>query len=128
MQSAGMLSAGDLPCTNPAMGHLSFHRSPNGDQLAIWIFVLYFADSGKPCLGSSSHSPELGNARLVSVVILAYDYVPRSLVGNYVDRNRLDARQGFGIATTANIAANWRLRSTKRGAYIEDGGIVLCLH
>ena len=110
MQSAGKLSAGDLPCTHPAMGHLSFHRSPNGDQLAIWIFVLYFADSRKPCLGTSSYSPELENAWRVSAVILAYDYVSCSLVGGYVDRNWVDARQGFRIAAAANIAANWRLR------------------
>ena len=127
MQSAGMLSAGDLPCTNPAMGHLSFRRPANGDQLASWISVLYFADIDKSCVGSSSHSSELENARFVAAVILAYDYVPCSLVGDYVDRNRVDACQDFGIAATANSAANRRLRGTQCAAFIEDPGVILCL-
>ncbi len=126
MQSAGMLSAGDLPCINPAMGHLSFRRPANGDQLASWISVLYFADIDKSCVGSSSHSSELENARLVAAVILAYDYLPCSLVGDYVDRNRVDAREDFGIAATAN-SANRRLRGTQCDAFIEDPGVILCL-
>jgi hypothetical protein len=113
VQSAGRLSATDLHCTDPALGYLSIHHSINAHELANWVFVLYFGDIGQPCVGRSSHTPKLEKARILPAVILAYDYVPCRLVGSNVDRNRLDVREGCGVAASANIAAYWCLRGTE---------------
>jgi hypothetical protein len=108
-----MLSFADLPCTDPALEHLSIHHSINAHELANRIFVLYFSDIGEPCLGRASHSSKLEKTRILSAVILAYDYVSYGLVGSLVDRSRLDGREGYGVAASANIAAHWCLRGTE---------------
>jgi hypothetical protein len=120
-----MFSAADLPCTNPALGSLSFHRSINADVLAIWIFVLYFADINKPCLGRASRSSGLESSWRVFALVLAHDYVPCDVVGSDVHRNRVAVRESFGISATISIARRC-FRDTWNAGFNQNGGVALC--
>ena len=110
MQSTGMLSAGDLPCTIPLWGIFLFIAPPMATNwpFGFLCFIsLIVVSHAWVLLLIPRNWKMLGAYRLSFWLTITFLVV---WLGGYVDRNWVDARQGFRIAAAANIAANWRLR------------------
>src|ERR1700750_976056 len=102
MQSRGKVSAIDLLSPDTILGCVSIHRSLNAGKLAARVYVLYFAAIAELWLGRVINTPQLAEDRRARAIVLACCFISRRMVGNRVDRDRMDIRARFGAATSGN--------------------------